>query len=444
MFSSAIILAAGVGSRLKSNTPKVYHKVGGLSLVDHIIMTARSVNLREITVVLNPKYQNIRLKFDADIIKAHQEILKGTADAVKCGLNVMSIDTDSWIYVLYGDIPLITAETLLKMAEVAHKCERTAVVVLAMDATGTNGLGRLEPADQEGTIAGIIEAKDISNCAKTLPLCNAGMLIRGDILKKFINEIKPSAITGEFYITEIVRLAYESGYICRYYECDSRELAGVNTRAELALLEKNFQERERKKHLDNGVTLVAPETTFFSYDTHLENDVTVYPYVVFLEGVHVGSGAHIGPFCVVEGSKIGSAKVGPFSRLRTGADILDGVKIGNFVEVKNSVISENTKINHLSYVGDSTVGKNTNIGAGTITCNYDGFKKHKTIIGENVFVGSNTALIAPVEVCDNATVGAGSVIVQNVADGELAIARSDQKNISDWYKKFRRNKKCAE
>jgi bifunctional UDP-N-acetylglucosamine pyrophosphorylase/glucosamine-1-phosphate N-acetyltransferase len=301
-----------------------------------------------------------------------------------------------------------------------------------MDSSETNGLGKLEPAEGEGTIKSVIEAKDASNFEKVIPLCNAGLLIRRDILERFLKEIKPSAATGEFYITEIVRLAHEAGCVCRYYEGDKKELCGANTRAELALLEKYFQEREREKHLNNGVTLVAPETVFFSYDTEIESDVTIYPYVVFLENVSIKSGAQIGSFCVAEGATMGSAQIGPFSRLRAGADIRDKAKIGNFVEVKSSVVSEGAKVNHLSYVGDSSIGKNTNIGAGTITCNYDGYKKHKTTIGENVLIGSNTALIAPVTIGDYATIAAGSVVVKNVENGALAVARERQKNIENW------------
>jgi bifunctional UDP-N-acetylglucosamine pyrophosphorylase/glucosamine-1-phosphate N-acetyltransferase len=210
----------------------------------------------------------------------------------------------------------------------------------------------------------------------------------------------------------------------------------------LAFLEKLFQERERKKHLNNGVTLIAPETVFFSYDTQIESDVEILQYVVFLEGVYIKSGARIGPFCSVEGAKIGDSQVGPFARLRNGSDIGNGVKIGNFVEIKNSVVSEQSKVCHLSYIGDAIIGKSVNVGAGTITCNYDGVNKHKTTIGDNVFIGSNSALIAPVEIKDNAVIGAGSVIVKNVESNALAIARSDQKNVENWV--IRKKKKCAE
>ncbi|MDR1560911.1 MAG: bifunctional UDP-N-acetylglucosamine diphosphorylase/glucosamine-1-phosphate N-acetyltransferase GlmU [Holosporaceae bacterium] len=439
---SVIILAAGDGSRLKSSTPKVFHKVGGLSLLDHVIQTAKSINPCEIIAVLKPQYRDIELKFNANVKKAHQEIPKGTGDAVKCGLKSLSNNNHGWVYILYADIPLISATTLKILAETARKCEKTAVVVLAMNDEGTNNLGKLEPADEIGTIKGIIEAKNTLSADSTLPLCNAGLLIKKSVLRELIDKIKPNPVTGEFYITDIVKIAHNAGYVCRYHEACAKELFGANTRFELSILEESFQEKMRNRHMNNGVTLIAPNTVFFSYDTEIENDVVIYPYVVFLEHVFIKSGSHIGPFCLVEGSKIYNAQIGPFARLRPGSIIQDGAKIGNFVEIKNSIVNEKSKINHLSYVGDSTVGKNTNIGAGTITCNYDGFNKYETFIGENVFIGSNSALVAPLKICDNAMVGAGSVITKDVEDGALAIARGTQKNIKGWSKNFRKSRVC--
>jgi bifunctional UDP-N-acetylglucosamine pyrophosphorylase/glucosamine-1-phosphate N-acetyltransferase len=442
--SSVIILAAGMGSRLKSDLPKIFHRVGGLSLLDHLIQTATNIHPEEIVAVLNPKCEDIELKFGAHIKRAYQKVQRGTADAVACGLSLLDNDENGWVYVLYGDTPLISPETLLRLAEVARQCENTALAVLAVDSDNTQNMGKLEPAEENGTIKSIIEAKDANSFDRVLPLCNSGLLIRKDILKRFLKEIEPSASTGELYITKVVELAHRAGYVCRYYRGEKSELLGVNTRSEMALIEKNFQERERKKHMDNGVTLIAPETVFFSHDTILENEVVIHPYVVFLENVHLKKGTQIGPFCVVEGAMVDNARVGPFARLRAGTTIENGAHIGNFVEIKNSKISPGTKVNHLSYIGDATVGKNTNVGAGTITCNYDGFKKHKTSIGENVFIGSNTALIAPVQICDNATIGAGSVVIKNVENGELGISRVDQKNIPNWSQKYRKQKKCAE
>jgi bifunctional UDP-N-acetylglucosamine pyrophosphorylase/glucosamine-1-phosphate N-acetyltransferase len=434
---SVIILAAGYGSRLKSSLPKVFHKIGGLSLIDHVIKTASEISADEIVTVLNPKYKDFQPEVNENIIKAFQPIPNGSADTVKFAMEKLSPSDSGWVYVLYGDIPLISADSLNKMYDVAVSNPNTAVVVLAFDSGKDQNLGKLELAEKEGTIKRIVEAKDVTEKDKVIPLCNAGLLIRRDVLNKLLYKIEPSEVTLEFYITEIVRLAYEKGFDCRYCEASKEELSGANTRAELATLEKYFQDRMREKIMDKGVTLVAPETVFFSYDTEIENDVTIHPYVVFGKNVKIKSGAEVGPFCVVEGAEVRSAQVGPFSRLRPGSEIHDGAKIGNFVEIKNSVINEKTKVNHLSYIGDSDLGKNTNVGAGTITCNYDGFKKYRTKVGENVFIGSNSALVAPVKIADGAIIGAGSVITKDVDTNSLAIARGFQRNIENWAVNFR-------
>lgn len=434
---SVVILAAGYGSRLKSSLTKVFHKIGGLSLLDHVIKTASEISADEIVTVLNPKYEDFQSEVNKNIIKAFQPVPNGSADTVKFAMEKLSPSDSGWIYVLYGDIPLISADSLNKIYDVAVSNPHTAVVVLAFDAGKDQNLGKLELAEKEGTIKRIVEAKDVTEKDKVIPLCNAGLLIRRDVLNDLLYKIEPNAVTHEFYITEIVKLAYEAGFDCRYYEASKEELSGANTRSELATLERYFQDQMREKIMNKGVTLVAPETVFFSYDTEIENDVTIHPYVVFGKNVKIKSGAEVGPFCVVEGAEIRSAQVGPFSRLRPGSEIHDGAKIGNFVEIKNSVINEKTKVNHLSYIGDSDLGKNTNVGAGTITCNYDGFKKYRTEIGENVFIGSNSALVAPVKIDDGAIIGAGSVITKNVNSDSLAIARGFQKNIENWAVNFR-------
>ena len=434
---SVIILAAGYGSRLKSSLPKVFHKIGGLSLLDHVIKVSSEISVSEIVTVLNPKYKDFCSEINENIVKAFQPIPNGSADTVKFAMEKLTASDSGWVYVLYGDIPLISANSLNAMYDIATTNKNTAVVVLAFDAGKDQNLGKLESAEKSGTIKRIVEAKDFTEKDKTIPLCNAGLLIRRDILDDLLYKIGPSEITNEFYITEIVRLAYQAGFDCRYYEAPKEELSGANTREELAILERYFQDQMRRKIMDKGVTLVAPETVFFSYDTEIENDVTIHPYVVFGKNVKIKSGAEIGPFCVVESADIRHAQVGPFSRLRPGSEIHDGAKIGNFVEIKNSVINEKTKVNHLSYIGDSDLGKNTNVGAGTITCNYDGFKKYRTEIGKNVFIGSNSALVAPVKISDGAIIGAGSVITKDVNTNSLAIARGFQKNIENWAVNFR-------
>lgn len=439
---SVIILAAGNGSRLKSNTPKILHKIGGLALLDHVIRTSKKIEPDEIIAVLKPEFAVDQLKYGADIVVAHQKKPLGTGHAVQCGLDACeNASSEGWMYILYADVPLITAETLQNMLEIAEKSPKTGVVVLAMDSSRSENLGKLASAEENGTIKAIIEAKDAKNYeGNLLPLCNCGILVRKSLLKSLVGQIKPSPVTNEIYITEIVQMAYERNYTCRYYQADSVELSGANTATEMAVLERNFQDMTRRRFLENGVIMTAPETVFFAYDTEIEPDTIIRPYVVFSEGVHVKRGAEIGPFCVIESAEIGNAQVGPFARLRPGAQIKDGARIGNFVEIKNSVISEKTKVNHLTYIGDAFLGKNTNIGAGTITCNYDGVHKHKTTIGDNVFVGSNTALVAPVEVADSTTIGAGSVITANVPKGNLAIARGKQRNIEGWYNRNKKQK----
>lgn len=437
---SVIILAAGSGSRLKSSLPKVFHKIANLRLLDHVIKASSEINASPIITVLNPNYESFKSEINANIIKAYQPVPNGSADTVKFAMDKLPNSNTGWIYILYGDIPLITPESLNGMYEVAIKNANTGVVVLAFDAGNNTSLGKLEVATKEGTIKRIVEAKDLTEKDQTVPLCNAGLLIRRDVLNNLLYKITPSEVTKEFYITEIVRLAYEEGLDCRYYVSSKEELSGANTREELATLERYFQERMRKKFMNEGVSLIAPETVFFSYDTVIENDAIIYPYVVFGRNVRISSHAEVGPFCVLDGAEVKSAQVGPFSRLRPGAEIHNKAKIGNFVEVKNSVISEGTKVNHLSYIGDSNVGENTNIGAGTITCNYDGFKKYKTEIGKNVFIGSNSALVSPIKIQDGAMIGAGSVITFDVDRDALAIARGRQKNIKNWAKVFRTNR----
>lgn len=435
MSNSVIILAAGDGSRLKSSTPKIFHKVGGLSIIGHVLKTVREVS-DDIVIVLKPSYNDYEIEFSENAVRAFQERQLGTADAASCGFNHLKNQEDGWAFVLYGDIPLISADTLRSMISMQNT--DASIVVLAMNSENSVDLGKLEPAEEPGIIKGIIEAKDASKHDKVIPLCNAGFMVKKSVLREFLPKIKPSTTTGEYYLTDIVKLAYNSGLKCRYYQGEVEELSGVNTREELANLEKYFQEKKRHEVMDNGVTLISPETVFFSYDTEIEKDATIYPYVYFSTGVRVSSGAKVGPFCVVEGTEIMEAQIGPFSRIRPGTKVFTGAKIGNFVEIKNSEVGEESKVSHLSYIGDCKIGENTNIGAGTITCNYDGFKKNKTKIGNNVFIGSNTAMIAPIEIEDGAMIAAGSVITEKVLTNELGIARGRQKNIPEYANKFRK------
>lgn len=453
---SAIILAAGNGSRLKSSTPKVLQKVGGLALLDHVIRAAKRGGIERIAAVVKPNFSIDQLQYGDGIFAAFQEIQKGTADAVLCGLlsleslekTTAAVEDEEWIFVLYADIPLISPETLQNMFQTAHICDKTGVVVLAANFDGIANLGKLKSAEIPGTISAIVEARDVASALSNgeesandfIPLCNCGLLIKKEILLQFIDSIKPSPVTGETYITEIVRIAHENGHICRYFEGDPLELSGANTFSELAVLERNFQNVMREKMMANGVKMIAPETVFFSYDTKIDSDVIINPYVVFGPGVHVRSGAFVKSFCNIEGANIHAAEIGPFARIRPESEICDGARIGNFVEVKKSLIAEGAKVNHLSYIGDSTIGSRTNIGAGTITCNYDGKNKHKTQIGSEAFIGSNTALVAPLKIADGATIAAGSVITEDVPSDALAVARGRQANVAGWkFKKAQKN-----
>ncbi|MDR2765964.1 MAG: bifunctional UDP-N-acetylglucosamine diphosphorylase/glucosamine-1-phosphate N-acetyltransferase GlmU [Holosporaceae bacterium] len=428
---SVVILAAGDGTRLKSELPKVFHKIGGLSLVDHVISSAKKIDPTEIVVVLKPGYGSGHLEFGVGVKIAHQMEPRGTGDAAKCGLRALLDNSDDgWVYVLYGDVPLVTPESLLKLAEVARTCEKTAAVLLAMVSNSSTDLGKLISVGEPGITAGVVEAKEASKYDNVTSLCNAGLLLKKKLLKEMIDEIKPSPVTGEYYITDLVRMVHEVGYVSRYLVGDGRELSGVNSMVDMAILEGYFQEKMRRWHMDNGVRLVAPETVFFCHDTIIEQDVIVHPYVVFLKNVRLKSGSRIGPFCVVEGAEVDNSQIGPFARLRPETEVHAGATVGNFVEVKNSIVGENVRVNHLSYIGDSCIGENSNIGAGTITCNYDGFHKHRTAIGRNVFVGSNSALVAPVVLGDDALIGAGSVVVKDVDAGDLVVARCRQRNIA--------------
>lgn len=434
-----VVLAAGNGTRLKSVTPKVLQEIGGLSMLDHVISSAKSISPEKIIVVAKEDFSPQNLIYGNHISIAIQHEPNGTGDAVKCAIPEIDFRDPGWIYVLYGDIPLISPETLRKLEEIGSQNAKTGVVVLAMLSDNHPDLGKLEQAESPDTIKSIVEMKDAAADPnrKLISLCNCGLLIRKDVLQKLIDKIEPSKVTNEVYITEIVKLAYENGFECRYLRGSCEELSGANTCAELAELERIFQNRLRKKHMQNGVHLIAPETVFFSYDTEIEPSVVVNPYVVFLKHVRIKSGSAIGPFCIVEGSEIKNAQIGPFSRTRPVSIIEENAKIGNFVEIKNSVISKGTKVNHLSYIGDCSVGMNTNIGAGAITCNYDGYKKHRTEIGANVFIGSNSAIVAPLKIEDNALIGAGSTITKDIEKNDLAIARSRQTNYKNGAEKIR-------
>lgn len=434
-----MILAAGKGTRMKSETPKVFQTIAGLPILGHIISSAKQSCASQVLAVLASGAdlsclpENLR-----DVDCAFQKKQNGTGGAVIQVIDAVKSDA---FLVLYGDTPLVTSETLNSVISEFQK-SKSDLSVLAIDVPETSSFGRLL-LDENRHVKKISEACEKSdNCTS---LCNVGILVKKTVAEKLLPLIKENQIKHEFFLTDIVELAYSHGYQTNYILTPYDEMYGINTMADLAKVEDIFQNRIRQKFMADGVKLVAPETVFFSYDTKIGHDVVINPYVIFGRGVEVKPYTEIDSFSHIEGAVIDGAKVGPFSRLRPGAKIESGAKIGNFVEIKNSTINENSKVNHLSYIGDSELGKNVNVGAGTITCNYDGFRKYKTKIEDNVFIGSNSCLVAPVKVADSSIVGAGSVVTQDVEANAICVCRSDQKNIKDAAIKFRgKRKKCVE
>jgi len=442
MTLSLIILAAGKGTRMKSELPKVMHKVANREMLNMVIDEAKTLHPHNITIVVSDEMQDSQKK----IIAAHPEVKisfaiqtqrKGTAHAVQTAVEQIE-NLGEKVLVLYGDTPLIQHSTLKKMVE---KLDGFSLCVLGFDDEEENAYGRLV-VDAKGHIEKIVEFKDATDEERKIALCNSGvMAIDGTKIKNLLNEIKNNNAAGEFYLTDIVAVAGDAGLKRTYLKTEIEEVLGVNSRAELAKIEGIKQNQIRKKMMDLGVTLLDPTSVYFSYDTKISSDTIIHPHVFFGEKVTIEKNVEVKSFSHIEGAEIASgAVVGPFARIRPGTEIAENVRIGNFVEVKKSKIKRGAKINHLSYVGDSEVGEESNIGAGTITCNYDGYNKFKTLIGKNVFIGSNSALVAPVEIADGAVVGAGSIITKNVAKDDLAVSRVKQTNFEQGGKKFHETK----
>lgn len=427
---SCVILAAGKGTRMKSNLPKVMHKVAGMPMIAHVVSAITPLSPQKTVIIISPKMpevqdylqpKNLGLEF------AVQNEQLGTAHAVLCTKKNLATYKDK-ILILYGDTPLITTKTLRNLLN-SGKDEATDITVLGMKMQNPTGYGRLL-TDESGKLHKIIEENDANDAEKAITLCNSGvMIISGKHIFSLLKKIQPNNNAGEFYLTDIIKTANEQGLNCKVVVAEAEELAGVNTRSQLANAELTIQQRLREKFMAKGVTLTHPDSVFFQADTQIASDVIIHPNVVFGAGVSIETGVEIRSFSHIEGAEIKeNAIVGPFARLRTGSVIGENVHIGNFVEVKNSNFGDGAKANHLSYIGDAQIGKKANIGAGTITCNYDGVHKHKTTIGDGAFIGSNSALVAPVTIGKNAIVGAGSVINKYVADDSLAIARAIQVN----------------
>ncbi len=421
-----VVLAAGKGTRMKSARSKVLHPVAGRSLLGHVLDTATAVDPQRIVVVTGPEMADVEAAAAPHDFVLQPEQL-GTADAVKAARGLLVDFAMGTVFVLFADTPFISSDTLNEM--IARRAQGAGVVVLGFRPNDPGAYGRLI-VDDSNRLQRIVEFNDADDDERAVTLCNSGvMAIDAAILFRLIDAVDNVNAKGEFYLTDIVGLAREDNIDCAVVEANADELQGINSRADLAAAEAFWQARRRNAVMDEGVTLSDPSTVYFSHDTRFEQDVVVGQNVVFGPGVSVERGAEIKAFSHLEGVKVGeSASVGPFARLRPGAVLGPGVKVGNFVEVKNAILGEGAKASHLSYIGDAEIGAEANIGAGTITCNYDGYFKYRTKIGAGAFIGSNTALVAPVSVGEGAIVGAGSVITVDVDSDALALGRGRQAN----------------
>lgn len=440
---SVIALAAGKGTRMKSNVSKPLHRIGGLEIINHVINTAKKLDMEEISLVVSDENKNeIEKIINGKNIKiAIQKDRNGTGSAARAGLSMIK-NKENNILIMYGDVPLIRFETYRNMIKNLKNGNNDLVVLGFYTKKITNTYGRLI-IDENNKLTKIIEYKDATVEERNNNLCNAGIyIIRNSILlDKLLNSIDNKNISGEYYLTDIVEIAQKLNLKCSYCLADENEVMGINSREELAKAEVIFQDEKRKKFMASGVTLIDPESVFFSYDTEIENDVIIEPNVVMLSGVKIKNNVIIKSFSYLEGCKIMErTTVGPFARIRPGTVLGENSRVGNFCEIKKSVIGANTKVSHLTYLGDTEVGDNTNIGAGTISCNYDGYSKFETKIGNNSFIGSNTVMIAPINVGNNSMTAAGSIITQNVEDDSIAISRVKQKNLPKAMINYRKNR----
>jgi len=427
MSTALIILGAGMGTRMNSELPKVLHQIGGAPMLVHAMRAGATLNPEKTVIVAGHGAEAVSkaaLAYDPDAETVLQTEQLGTAHAVaQAGAALEGFEGDA--LVLYGDTPFIGSETLEAMA-VARGLHD--VVVLGFEAADPGRYGRL--ITKGDALERIVEFKDATDKERAVTLCNSGVIAaKSSVLFDLIAAVGNDNASGEYYLTDIIGIARSKGLSSTVVRCDEAETLGVNSRAELIAAEADFQARARTAAIEDGVTLLAPDTVFFAYDTYLGRDAIIEQNVIFGPNVTVESGAKIRAFSHLEGCHVSQgATVGPYARLRPGAELQENVHVGNFVEIKNAIVAEGAKVNHLSYIGDAAIGARTKLGAGTITCNYDGVFKHRTVIGEDVFIGSNTMLVAPVTVGNAAMTASGSVVSRDVPDGELAIARSRQEN----------------
>ena len=441
---AVVVLAAGQGTRMKSALPKVLHPIAGRSMLGHVLATAEALDAKRTVVVVAPGMDSVARSVKEGAAKpvaiAIQQKQLGTGDAVKAARTALK-DFTGDVLVLFGDTPLLRAETLRAVLDALD--EKTAVAVLGFRPEGANEYGRLV-TKAGAVLERIVEWRDASAKERRIALCNSGvMAVRGEHLFALLDGLKANNAKGEFYLTDIVALARKAKLRARVVEGAAEDLLGVNSRADLAAAETVLQRRLRAQAMDAGVTMTDPATVYLSADTKLARDVSLGPNLFFGPGVSIGEGTVIRAFCHMEGAAVGKdCIIGPFARLRPGARLADEVHVGNFCEIKAATIARGAKVNHLSYIGDARVGQDSNIGAGTITCNYDGYDKHITDIGANVFVGSDVAFVAPVTIGDGAVIGAGSVVTKDVPADTLAITRAEERQVAAGGARYRDRKQA--
>ena len=433
---AAIVLAAGQGTRMKSDLHKVLHPIAGRPMLMHLMASVDALSpVRKVVVVGSGKEQlETALAGTADL--AVQEPQHGTGHAVRSAQSSLS-DFDGDVLILYGDVPLVPTATMQAMIDRLNAPDAPAVVVLAFEPDDTQSYGRVIAVGDR--IVKMVEHKDATDDERACRLCNSGLMaVRADDLFSLLARVDNDNVAGEYYLVDIVNIANADGRTCAVIRTDPLSVAGINSRAELAAVEGKWQQRRRAAAMADGATLIAPKTVWFAWDTVIGRDVVIEPNVFFGPGVTIADNVTIRAFSHIEGATIASGcQIGPFARLRSGSVLDEDVKVGNFVEVKNARFGRGAKANHLSYVGDADVGANANIGAGTITCNYDGYYKYRTVIGPGAFIGSNSALVAPVTIGERAIVGAGSVVTANVAAEALVLVRPEQREKPGWAKRFR-------
>ena len=436
-----VILAAGMGTRMKSRVPKVLHAVAGRSMLGHVLALAQELGAARTVVVHGPGEEGAAVAAEArrwlpEVALAEQAERLGTGHAVMQAMPALE-GFEGRVLVLYGDVPLLTRETLQGLLAQAAEAP---LAVLGFEAADPTGYGRLILG--EGGVEAIVEEKDADEEQRRITLCNSGvMAVEAGLLWALLPTLSNENAQGEYYLTDLVEKTRDRGGTVALSTCPEEETMGVNDRVQLATVERIMQRRLREAAMRAGVTFIDPDSVFLSFDTRLGRDVTVGPFVVFGPGCTVADDVTIHAHCHLEGAVVEEgAQIGPFARLRPGARVCKGAKVGNFVEIKNATVEAGAKVNHLSYIGDATVGEKANIGAGTITCNYDGFLKHRTEIGAGAFIGSNTALVAPVTIGDGALVAAGSTITKNVPADALAIERAEERIVEGWAARYRERK----